>query len=463
MPMMIDKYDAKRDKKSLHQISKLRKKTKLDGSFQRYGGYDRGSGWDLMRGISYLVNLVLGATFNTIINVDVGEALKYAKEQGNTESVRYFSALASAGYDFLSVDGNNSSGYITALVEDEEDILIPGPDGVPQRFSNFSEEDQEVLKYNEKVEVITLRRISISEVCDLFRHLNTSTQLNPQEWRQARWSDLSAFVRNASNGLNRSLFKNLIFAKDLDLDKRFHEEMVAQLALKTFRKYESYIDKIRLDSFYETTITLPPQTQTKVGNILSEVRHMALTSGPLKKRLTKGKLHNLFDVVEILTVQQGFKILEYKKFFEWFLKKDGEFTLESSAVTEAEKQEKSYVYWTVTYGNSMWYKKTRQLFESALAQDIDELINNQIIRAPTKNSYFSWKQKVELMRTQGYKTRKGKDMSYLQLYLGEYEADHMKSQRDGGETTIENGELMSKLENRKKGAHSNEPYFPHQK
>ena len=53
-------------------------------------------------------------------------------------------------------------------------------------------------------------------------------------------------------------------------------------------------------------------------------------------------------------------------------------------------------------------------------------------------------------------------MTYLDLYLGKLEADHMKSQQDGGETTLSNGELMPIAANRKKGATSNEPHFPHQ-
>ena len=66
------------------------------------------------------------------------------------------------------------------------------------------------------------------------------------------------------------------------------------------------------------------------------------------------------------------------------------------------------------------------------------------------------------MRLQDKKGREGEQMTYLDLYLGKLEADHMKSQQDGGETTLSNGELMPIAANRKKGATSNEPHFPHQ-
>ena len=409
MPTMIDKYDAKKETKSLKAVSKLRKITKLDGSFQRYGGHDRGSGWSLTQGIEYLTNLLQGGTFNSIIVVDAEEALKYALERGDKESTTYFRKLLSEGYKYLSEDGNNSSSYISALIEDSEEILIPGPDGTPQRFSNFSEDDQEDIKYVEKVEVITLRRISIKEVCDLFRQLNTSTQLNPQEWRQARWSLLSAFIRSVSNGTNRLLFKNFVYSNNNDLDKRYHEEMSAQLSLKVKNNYEgSYVDKLRLDSFYEDTPALEPLVEKNVTHILSETLKMAAATGPLKKKLTKGKLHNLFDVVQILTLKQKFKILDYEKFFNWFLEKDSEFILESKNVIEAEKEEKSYEYWTVTYLKTMWYKKTRNLFENALALDVDNLISDNIIAPPDKQkSYYKWVDKLKLMRLQDKKGREG--------------------------------------------------------
>ena len=69
---------------------------------------------------------------------------------------------------------------------------------------------------------------------------------------------------------------------------------------------------------------------------------------------------------------------------------------------------------------------------------------------------------MELYQKQNGKTRKEEEMSYLDLYLGKYEADHMVPVKDGGKTEITNGELMLKEDNRKKGSDSNEPHFLHQ-
>ena len=77
---MMDKYDAKEELKSLWFLMDAHKRTKLDGAFQRWGGYDLGSGWTLPMGIEYLESLIEGGAFNIIINVDVNRCLMYANE-----------------------------------------------------------------------------------------------------------------------------------------------------------------------------------------------------------------------------------------------------------------------------------------------------------------------------------------------------------------------------------------------
>ena len=49
------------------------------------------------------------------------------------------------------------------------------------------------------------------------------------------------------------------------------------------------------------------------------------------------------------------------------------------------------------------------------------------------------------------------------LSFGKYEADHVKSVKDGGTNDTSNGELMPVLENRQKGANSNQAHYDYQK
>ena len=90
-------------------------------------------------------------------------------------------------------------------------------------------------------------------------------------------------------------------------------------------------------------------------------------------------------------------------------------------------------------------------------------VNKGIIKKRrTSKDQFKFADKLILRDLQGNQTRSGDSITITDLYLGKYEADHVVPVSAGGETIIENAELMTIEENRKKGANSNEPYFDFQ-
>ena len=56
-------------------------KTLLDGSFQRYGGVDNGSGWTIEQSEKYIGASLDDKTCNFIVRVDVFECLKFATDE----------------------------------------------------------------------------------------------------------------------------------------------------------------------------------------------------------------------------------------------------------------------------------------------------------------------------------------------------------------------------------------------
>ena len=88
---------------------------------------------------------------------------------------------------------------------------------------------------------------------------------------------------------------------------------------------------------------------------------------------------------------------------------------------------------------------------------------NILVRKRSSADAFSFKDKIELYTLQEARNREGANISILDVYMGKYEADHVKSVASGGATSIENGELMRWEDNRAKGAQSNDAFFPHQK
>jgi hypothetical protein len=485
MPTIYDKFSAKNEKNPLFEVQEEYRKTLLDGSFQRYGGYDTGTGWKLKEGIAYLENLLVGATFNAIINIDVKAALRYAIEQNCHDSIEYYQDVLKRCYEYtdeegkvhkqyyeyISVDGNNSASFIDAFLNSEEGVKIRHNGAKdPVYLKDMDEKQQREIVHRQMIPRVILTDILIDDACELFRNINTSTKLNNQEHRQARRTDLSQFIRDVSNGANRDIFVNLVYTNKSSLDTRSHEEMVAQFVLKANSNFTKMLSRQELDNLYEQTNMLDKETKDVIVNVLGNVYEIAkkINGGePLQRKLKKGQLQNLFDFVHTVIEKHEFRIEDHVRFFNWFLETDTKFLTESKTITEEELEDKSYTYWTKYYYNKASnYNNSRTLFEATFLKDVESLVADDVLAKPTKprgnNNNFSWEDKLKLYSLQEKTLRNGKKMTILDLYLGKYEADHVTSVKDGGETTIPNGELMTMHENRSKGASSNEPHFPHQ-
>ena len=460
--MMTDKYNAKSDKKSLHMLRKMYKQTLLDGNFQRWGGVHRGSGWSMKNGKSYITNFLQGGTFNNIINVDVKAALTYCQDIKCHKSINYFSEVINKGFEFISIDGNNSASFLSEFISDNDELKIKHANYVkPVAFSKLSEDEKEDIKYTEKINVIILRDITVDQMCDLFRFLNTQTKLNAQEWRQARVSELSQAIRDIGN-LNRSFFTHFLYNKEADLDKRSHEELIAVMALKLSANFSTtHAQKSSLDSFYEGTESLNDDVIRDLGKIFNVCERITDTlDKPLQRKFIKGQVMNLFDVIHIICNEEKYNILDAEAFLEWFVQKDADYRLASGSVTESEQESKSYTYWSKFYQVKNSWTNVRNLFRCTFAKEVEDLVEKGVVKARrSKKDSFTFEQKLQLQQLQNYKTRNGDTIRALDLYLGKFEADHVKSVSDGGNTTLENGELMTVVENRQKGSQSNQPHF----
>ncbi len=465
-----DKYDVKETKESLYMIRKYYNDTELDPSFQRLGGMDNGSGWSKKDSEGYMESLFAGSVFNKVMLADVEACLRHAKEEGDQESEDYFQDLFDKGRKFVSIDGNNTSSTIAAYLDNKFPVYIDENKrgkGYPKKyFKDLAENEQADLLYTEKLTLYTFRRIGIVDMCKVFRRENTSTHLNKQEYRQARWSELAKFIRvQANTTANRKIFTNLMAMSSADLDKRKHEEAVARTVLKIHTNYAGQTTSAFLDDFYEKATGLKTSVEKRLMKAISIIATIAETIKLTKKfSLTPGVMHALFDLVDyICEHHKDIEISNPKQFFNWFIVQDAEFKAVSNKVSEEDKIAKSYHYWTTVHGQGSQYRKTNLLFQSAFLKDFDKLITERTLnRVRTSKDLFSTKQKLELyMRQQGI-MRDGKKMSLIDLYTGALEADHVVSVKDGGSTTISNGELMTKIANRSKGSNSNEPYFDFQ-
>jgi hypothetical protein len=461
-----DKYNTMKRDYSFYELWELYKKTKLDGTFQRWGGVERGSGWSYEEARAWLSNALQGSTINTIVIAKVSSCLKFADEEKCTPSINYFSDVKDGGDEFVSMDGNNSTSTVYHFLENHPEIYLTIEDKKTY-FKDLSADLQKAIQNRQRITVHEFREILVDEMCDEFRNFNTSCGLNAQEWRQARWSDMSAFIMAESNtDKTREMFKKLVSAcrEDNKLDLRTHEELVAQLAMKIYYDYDTDIKKEDLNGFYEKLRALGPGHQRRVTQVLKALEQMTADFKEGKcQRLAKGTFHNLVDFVYSILYEFDMKILDHSGVFQWFEKKDDKFKEEAKQVVEEDKEDLSYIYWTTTYNKKQYYEKTKQKFAEHFVADLDSLEAEQVVKCKrTSKDNFTSKQKRKLLELQNYQTRCGQKITIYDLINGKVEADHVRSFNDGGKATISNGELMLKETNRRKGKQSWSPYFEFQ-
>jgi hypothetical protein len=466
----LEAYDPKPKNLSLHQIMIDHEKTFLDGSFQRYGGVLFGSGWTRKQSMSYVGALLSDKTCNFIVRVDVVECLKFAKEQRCERSEAYFTKAKAKHWRFISVDGYNTSSTVFHYLKNRFGAIDPDNKTQVTLFNDNDKGRKDDIRYVEKIEVITLRRILYNDMCKLFIHLNTGTSLNAQEKRQAVPSDLSRFVRDVSNDSatkrGNAFFRNCGFSAT-DLDQRSHEELVARICLKVENKFTGWLSRNALDELYADTFTLQSATERRVEAIMKTAVKMAkavtaTSSFTYSLKLTKGKMLTFFDYLDLLE-ERSLYVKDASEAMKWFFERDAAFQVDGELVPKVNEAEESYDYWISYATNYNGYNNLRYLFDLQLELEESDLIKEGVLGKRRSAATFSKKVQPKLWILQNARDRKGAKISIIDIYLGKYDTDHMISAADGGETTVDNAELMDPHDNRvEKGAKSNQAAFPFQ-
>ena len=454
--------------KSIKSISREYESTFLDGSFQRYGGIERGSGWNLRFANEFVGSLLEGATSNSIIRADVDECLKYAQEllresanDKNRNNLEYWKDKQNSGKRYVNIDGNNSSSSIYHFVNCTLDAHLS--DGTVINLQDYDKESEqyEEIVHEEKMMVHTLERITYLEMCTLFRKINRMTSLNRQEYRNAHPSELSVFVRELANE-DRDIWK-IVYSDPVVFDRRSHEELLARFLVKIKGDYEVDAKHSNLDAMYEKDNYLSDETKERVKNSLKLFGKISKTHTGAKIGLAK--VQALMDLCDYISKNSKYIVKSPSLFLKWFLTTDAKFVAESKKLQEADVS-MSYQWFLKNKQNSIHYQRINVLFRESLLADLDFLIGREVIKKSplvrTNRDRFTKSDALLLWSMQDAKDRNGNDIDILDIYLGKYEVDHVVSIKDGGETVIENAELMTREDNRAKGAKSNQPHFQHQ-
>ena len=449
-------------------------KTKLDPQYQRNGGLKKKSGWTMSNSIEYMQVLVNDGVENKVINAHVQDCLRYAENpltgKGvDHESVKYFTEAANQGFEYTSIDGNNTASTINGYFNDEFKIYVGPTQGRGHRkkfFSELSPEKQMKIKYQISIDTVIYREIGIQEMCRKFKQINSAVTMLPQERRQATWTPLSKFIRNTANeSSNLKTFEVFLGLKPTQIDKRAHEELMAKITY-TFKQPEpSATGGEVLNYFYENEYDITPATQKKVKKNMKQMfelqkgaKGVALSTKLLSKGTFLSTLY-IFDYLE----RSSYKVLDYDGFREWLLA-TAHYLQKTSPVTFKVSAKNDYLHYRRNYASQDNLKKLVNLFEDKLNSDLPDLENTKTISPiRTGSQAFSRQDKYELHNLQDGQDRAGREITLTDLHTSRIHADHVVSVKSGGQTELSNGELMFAQDNLQKGANSNQAHFDFQK
>jgi len=469
------KFDPEHGEEDLEEIIEIYTKIFLDPAFQRMGGFENGSGWDIKAFRKYIKKKTTGMTGNDILLVDCAEALHYASRQGCQLSIAYYTNVlnmsierrlgdtvyGSSAAQYVIVDGNNTSSCIYWYFKDAFKAHVFGSKKL-RYYSELPKKEQKQYLRRTFGSVIKLRRILRPEISELFYDLNQSTKLNDQESRQCTFGDLSDYCRDIANKYKEA-FTTTVFRKSEHLDKRCHEETFAAFVLYEDCNRATSVKKKQLDEFYQNQKFAQSGTKKKSTSIVKELYTM-LKDRSFTRAISKGKLHIFWRVIGFLK-ESGYDIVDHDALGETITAHltRNSVTYSKRAFTNEERPYDDWSHWVKFWNREHEASRLDAYYINWVGINIDDWVSDGTIKSRrTGHDSFSWNQKLELYVKQHGVDRFGNKLSSYDLWEGRLEADHVVPVVAGGKTVISNGEVGSIHYNRTKGAAAAEPAFPHQ-
>ena len=485
----LDVYDCRTVWMDVESFVDCYEKTYLDPAVQRLGGVEHDSGWTDDNAADWFGKFVDRRTGNRVFFADVESCLRWAKENNDERSRLAYQRMSDLGMEYMSLDGNNAHSTCYHVIkkgfawkdhnsQDSVSFEELPHNAIDTHHSGLTQKD---ILYKRNMEVNILKKISYAETFNFFRDQNISTSLNAQEYRQSNGTVMSAYIRDFSDQSRiKEIYDGLGVVGPKRFDERYHQEQTAIVCAKIHYGYNHKIKQNSngLDKFYNDVESLSSEVKRDLEYVFGALEKVvkALPPAPpkkknskknaTKKKITNFKRYQFFGLIDLMLICRdlGFGVKKPKDFFEWYLGVDATWYKAAQSIPTEEYKKRSYIYFTKQVVEPKRYNKVRLLLKEALLKSEKSLLKEGVISVVrTHADYYSHNQLKELWSLQGAKDRWGKDIEILELYLGGVcHGDHRVSHAAGGETTIENGELMRAADNLAKGVSTNPPHFPHQ-
>lgn len=407
-------------------ISEYFNKTYIDPSYQRH------EVWSDSKKYKFVNSVYIGYAINPIILINISMCLDYAEAMGNQEDIKYFSDKKNSGKKYISVDGNNRSQSINSYLNKELDKDV------------YNDSNREVFK-KKKISLVILGQMSKNQIHELAMRTNIQDAWNEQENRNAMNTDVSNFIRNFTNEIRPTTEKVRIHKvnrmKDAELlTKMLSYEINGKVKITQKLLNKIYRTKdIDLSKFKKNITTITKIMEYHTTNI----------------KLPASEFFNLYMLTSFFN-KNNMSINDLKEFYLEFHTKQN--LRRSDNKTTYNSENGKIVTWSGLNGNlGLDY----DLKLNTILKDIDI---DKHITVKDKQRSFTLGQKIKIWENNGGMVRvnnnqklidgnvfdKGNKNDFIKISLmevldgGKWVVDHIHPHVEGGQTTIENGEITSK-------------------
>tara|TARA_B100000035_G_scaffold265534_1_gene237922 strand:- start:90 stop:1466 length:1377 start_codon:yes stop_codon:yes gene_type:complete len=452
---MNNKLNSKIITKSVKEFTDLKidKKIKLEPSFQR--GTDDVSSWNNENKKDYIHSTLVGTATNFIHLVDVDKALLY-NEGGDPESYEYFAKLSLEEFKYLSIDGNNRSIALKDFRNNEfkmyqrEYPYDRGVFDITSKYATYSTIPSRLREiFDEtKINLIVYSNVTLKQCSELFRDVNRGKSLNDQQFRQSYLCETANFVRSKRATYIKSLQN---FVSPGDMRELNGDQFIAKMI--SYAYYNDF-DKTKLDNLYfnaKNGHVEKLRLFSKNNPPFLSVLHNFFTD--IKVGTNKLSANAVFDYFKLLLdyENENVKVNNHKEFYKLWLEAYEDLQTDITPKT-IEGYDSQYTFAETVKKIPMTFYNFRQNEIKSKIESVAIDKGYLIQQGDPKDRFFTTTQKYLLWKKQGGKSpATGKEIPLTEIYdHTKWQADHIIPWDQGGETTIENGQLIEAVINNQK-------------
>lgn len=389
-------------------------KTYVDPKFQRK------KVWKKNAEIGFKNSVINNTIANPIILVSIESCIERAEIDKNQLDLEYFTSLKQKGYKFISIDGNNRTHCCLKLWSkvDKDNMTS----------------DEEVFFRESQIPITIFRDCSVRTMHNIAIDTNKGIAWNKQEDRNAIYGYVSDFIRNLSMQLSNNETTQLITG--LNSTRMQDDEMYAMM-LAYHQHPTSNLSSSLLKSLYQRKNI---DNEKEFKTIMSAWELIVKNMGEQKIKIDKSLVVNLFVFLYEIYHNSGRKINEktIEDFSKIYVELEGKRLLEIDSWKD-----------NLRYATKKLKEKSDRILTDFIPY-IDEffvkLDNKRLFNIDDKIQMYKQSNGV-VQRLDGTKV----ELSLLQVLNGDLvHADHIDPYTFGGETTLENGQLLLKKDNLKK-------------